>query len=270
MAYPVIVYNDLVYGSHEAAATLTGDAAVTTLPLANLQDPQPSKPCRWIATSGYVVADFGALVDIGGVALAGLNLSAAATWRVRLSTADATGAAGNAADTGVVSTGIRPSEKLRNVDQVNGRAVKIFDADVSARYLRVDLADASLGYIDAGLLLAGPAFRPSRNFSYGWGSWIRDRGELVENSQGLAFPKRAPRQRRLNMTFQFDAAADVYTEVPEMLRLCGGSENCLFVGDPGGTQEAAKTVLGLLDAATPIEQANFRFYNYEFAITERL
>jgi hypothetical protein len=52
-------------------------------------------------------------------------------------------------------------------DEANGNVVLIRSGAATARYLLVDVADASMGTIDIGILAAGPLWRLTRGIAYG-------------------------------------------------------------------------------------------------------
>jgi hypothetical protein len=257
MAKAVILYDDKI-----AAAVLSGAATAGGLPLANLQDPQPRKVARWIGTSGHVVADFGAAVPIGLVVISGTNLTAAATVRVRLSTADATGAAGDEHDSGVIAAGADP--------RFQGGVFHYLPADKTARYLRVDLADATLSWIDAGLLLAGPAFRPWRNYSFGYTLGFQDYGLNEKSPIGITFTSERGRPRAAALRFEFATSAEAMGDHVELSRLCGVTRNIAVVPNPDGPYLAAQAIVGTLDDVLPVSHAAFNVWSRTLSIVERI
>lgn len=252
----------LLFDDRIAAATLTGDAGVAGLPLANLQDPQPTKVARWQATSGYVVADFGAAVPVGGLVLHGTNLSAAATRRVRLSSADATGAAGDVHDSGAAAAGVLATYR--------GSFAYMLSSDLSARYLRLDLADASLSFIDAGVLLAGPVFRPARNFSYGASIGFQEFGRNERSPVGITFTSQRARARALSLRFEYASASEAYGHLLELQRLAGITRNVALVPDPGGTNAAKQLMVGTLQDLTPISNTFYNIHSTTLSLVERI
>lgn len=257
MASAYILFDDRV-----AAAALSGAATLDGLPLANLQDPQPRKVARWSGTSGYVVADFGAAVPIGAAVIHGTNLSAAATRRVRLSSVDATGAAGDVHDSGTAVAGASTV--------YNGSFAYTLTADASARYLRVDLADTSLAWIDAGLLLAGPVFRAARNFSYGAAIGYRESGRNEASPVGVTFTTRRGRARALSLRFDYATAAEAYAQLLELQRIAGVTQNVAIVPDPGGLYAAQRLLVGTLQDLTPISNSYFNIHSTTLSLVERI
>lgn len=252
----------ILYDDRVRSAILSGAAPAGGLPLAHLQDPQPRKVTRWIGTSGFVVADFGASVPVGLVALTGTNLTAAATRRVRLSSVDATGAAGDVHDSGVAAAGADPRH--------NGAVFYPLAADLSARYLRVDLADASLSFLDVGLLLAGPAFRPARNMSFGWSVGWQEYGTNEPSPVGVRFTARRGRCRALALRFDFATESEAMGHHMEMARIAGATENVAVLPIADGAYLAQQAVVGLVQDVTEVQNRFFNIWSKTITIAERM
>lgn len=258
MAKAVILYDDRIRG-----AVLSGAATAGGLPLANLQDPQPRKVARWIGTAGHVVADLGGATPVGLVAISGTNLTAAATVRVRLSTVDATGDAGDAHDSGVIGAGADPA--------YNGAVFHYLGAaDKIGRYLRVDFADSSLSWLDVGLLLAGPAFRPGRNYSFGYSLGFQDYGLNEKSPIGITFTSERGRCRSAALRFDFATSAEAMGAHMELSRLCGVTRNIAVVPNPDGPYLAAQSIIGTLDDVLPVSHSAFNVWSRTLSIVERV
>lgn len=92
------------------------------------------------------------------VGFIGHNLGTAGTWRIRLSTADATALVGDANDIAASSTGVFPDTLTavqRATPQPFGRAHSFF-AVVAGRYLRLNFSDTRLAHIQGGRLVCMP------------------------------------------------------------------------------------------------------------------
>jgi hypothetical protein len=247
----------------DAAATmLSGGGDVASLPVQNVQDPQPRKPYRTIGTAAYFVADFGTQTAIEAVALVATSLTEAGTLRVRLSTSDATGAAGDAYDTGVTAAGADP--------RYLGNVLNIPASTKTGRYLRVDLADSSLAYIDIGRCYAGPLFRPGRNMSYGAGIGYLDFGTKQRGRGGQLFSKAAGRARYVTATFNNLTQIEAMTQALELDRLIGNTGDVLFVMDPESTYLAQTWLWGVVADMTLISVPQFSLYSKAYRIEERI
>jgi hypothetical protein len=140
--------------------SLRAGTAVDSMPLEYLYDPQPGLRARIVPAAGIVsiVCDFGAAVPQGLICLVNSTASGAETVRVRLSSADSTGAAGDVSNTLHATT---------NADRTRGAVVCLLPADLSARYMRIDIADIAGLVFDIGSLMAMQTVRPGNGMAFG-------------------------------------------------------------------------------------------------------
>ena len=225
------------------AATLTTDSEVTTLPVANLQEPARQVVWRSAASACYLQADLGAAVALDAVALAGLNLAAADTIRLRLSAVSA--GAGELLDTGAVASGVVAGY---------GTWLYVAAATIVARYLRLDFAVAApLAYVQAGRLWAGPAVTPSANYDYGAEDAIADLSQVRRGVRsGRRFVDVGPKIRSFAFVLSNLNAAEGRQTVKDMLLAAGTSQQVLFVPQPDGAYAARETYLGTIEDLRPI------------------
>lgn len=168
-----------VIGS-EALITAT-PAAVDTMPASLLLDPQPSVRAGFPGSDVAIVADLGGAHVVEAVALISTTLSPGATIRVRLSSDDAGGEAGDVWDTGIgaAETG---DEAAGNVIALRPDAGTDAGGDLialdflsdsyvapapPARFLRIDLSDPGAPMIDVGRIVAGRLWRPTQRHAVG-------------------------------------------------------------------------------------------------------
>lgn len=254
MANAAILWRDWL-----GQAVLTSSGTESALPLANVQDDQPAKVARLTGNSVWLAADFGVARQVAGVALAGTNLTPTATLRVRL---------GNDGSTWSVDSGI--VDPLAD-PELNGLGAHLLASGGGAyRHLRLDIADAALAWIDLGCVLAGPVFRPTRNFSYGWQAGEEDLSAVAEGEGGQMYVAARPQRRRLALSFRAATEADVYDEVRAMMRHAGGRRNVYVEPRPGHAYAAQDRLFGLLRTVRLVEQPANRLYSHGFEIVERL
>ncbi|MCA3360514.1 MAG: hypothetical protein INF74_01070 [Roseomonas sp.] len=127
------------------------------MPITNLQDPQPRRRARLVGSNATIIADLGAEVPVDCVALISSTLGAGALVRARLS--NVANFSVTLADTWLLSAEAQ--------DESQGNVVLVFSAPVTAQYLRVDLTDGAVPYLDIGLLVAGQLWRLQRGTAYG-------------------------------------------------------------------------------------------------------
>ncbi len=125
-----------------------------------LKNPHVGKKWRDNATSTFVLVDLLTSRSIDTVMLAGLSGSIP-SFRVRLSTADSTGVAGNAHDSGTI-TGVP------YFDPTYGMFVYLLPTPASARYVRIDISESGVSYIEAGRLFLGLRNVFDRNYQTPW------------------------------------------------------------------------------------------------------
>lgn len=207
-----------------SAVSVAAPGAVETAGVSCLLDPQPRLRMRCMGANAQVLVDFGGARAVDCVAFISTNVTGGAAYRVRLSTTDATGVAGDAWDTGVVAAST-DAEAGGNVVVVRTSGT------ASGRYLLVDLADGALPYIDIGVLAAGALWRLTRAQSYGYreGRVILDRRERNEIT-GAEFPVPA----LLNPRFAaFQVAllgrGEIENEQRQMLRQLGAVRDALWI-----------------------------------------
>ncbi len=135
----------------------SAQATIATMQITNLQDPQPRRRVRLMASAATITADLGAEVPVDCVALISTTLGAGAMVQARL--ANAANFSVTLADTGLVNAEAQ--------DESQGNVVLVFPAPVTARYLRIDLTDGAAPYMDIGLLVAGQLWRLQRGTAYG-------------------------------------------------------------------------------------------------------
>jgi hypothetical protein len=245
-----------------AHENLADDAAVTAssqellLPATNVQNPHVARKWRSLFTADSLIMNFGALVSIDTVALMGLT---ADTYRVRLSSVDSSGVAGDLYDSGTLS-----------VNQTYLQAIALVTAPVSAQYLRIDLATSSTDYIEMGRVFAGVRTELEINFGYDWASTTTDRAirAKTRGGQTQVFPDNC--YRTLDVTFKFLTETERNGVVETIERSNGQHTDLLFVIDPDSTNLARDSVWGLISTTTPIVQPIFDRFSKQYQIEERL
>ena len=258
MANIVIGYDDKVSGG-----TITAGHARAGLPGANVGTAQPGQVWRTPAatTTSHLLVDLGASYSISSVFLGTTNLTAAATWRVRFSTADATGVAGNSHDSTTIAAG---------VDPIFGSALRVFSSPATGRYVRVDLVDASLPYLEAGILRAGPAFRPAKNYEMGAKLLHRDfsRGRLGwDGSQWLL---RGSQQRGVELRLPAVTTAEWETHGEPLIRMSGTSRDVWVCLDTAASNVGRETFFGLMDEVPAWERALIGHVTTAFRVWHRI
>ena len=239
-------------------ATVTASTAVSSLPASNLQTEDIGE--LWRATTGteWLLADLGSTKTVGITALVESSAVAGDSMQIRVSTADATGASGDAYDSGSLPV---------TVDPATGLLVHPIEPAVSGRYLRIDLIQSAT--VEAGRWMAGPVFSPSRTFSFGWQPLSEDPSRHIE-SLGQATLIDAKRTREgvqftLNGLTQTEA-----DEIREINRLNGRKNDLLICRDVTHSNPGLVSIWGLMARTVTYPQTNPDFYEASFEIWTRL
>ena len=267
--------------------TLSGGSWSATLPLANLQDRQLTRVARSADTqpaSTTMDVDLGAAKTISLVALLRHNLTQAGRWRVRIS---------NASDFATVEydsgwrdiwPAVTPfGQGLWGEFQWGGKldgaeartygigAYDVLAAPVFARHLRLELDDQGNpdGYLQAGRLVVSPAWRPSRNLSYGWELGHVDESRRVRSRGGQLYVDPAPKRRRLAFVIEHLSEDEMFGRAYELDRDKGVAGDVLVIVDPGNLAHLHRqAIYGALAETTPIANPAFDRFTKRFVIEE--
>ncbi len=142
------------------AITVNVGTATASMPAEYLYDPQPGLRARFTPSGGTVTltADFGASVPLGLFVLVNTTLSGAETTRFYLNDSDPTFTTGNLLNTVRFPTG---------VNRTRGAVVCLIPADITARYMRVQITDISASVLDIGSLMAMTTLRLEGGMAFG-------------------------------------------------------------------------------------------------------
>lgn len=255
MANAVLAYDDRV-----DRGTVTASDQLSTLPATNLQHPFLSpRVWRTSSNSAYAQVDFGAAVAIDVVALLATNLTASATWRVRLDS-DSGFSAPHTYDSGTVAPGI---------DTTYGHCILVLPSQTTAQYLRVDVADATLTFLQAGRLFAAAAWRMARNFEFGFKEGWRDQTKQTATEAGQVWVDRGPAARVWTLRLPAVTETERRTYLAPIGRLAR-ARDVLFVADPASTNLGRDSLFGLPEE--PLERTWDRpaYHSLPLTIVERL
>ncbi len=251
----------LLYRNLADSAVLSAGSSSSRLPPALLQDPQLGVVWRSaLGTSAtWLLADLGAARSIDTVVLLNSNLSASATRRLRLSTSDATGAAGDVHDSGTGLAGIDPDY---------GAFFALRPAPVTCRYVRLDLADASLDWLEAGRLIIGRRWQPERNFRTGWARGVIDASEVTETRGGDEWIEERPSRRLMSIELPALTQAE-YREHGVQIEAGGIKRDILLISDPDSDNLGRDSIWGRPSSAPVFGNAFLQHWSWPLEIVER-
>lgn len=279
----------IAYRNHADAAAIAGGGWTAELPAANLADRQPSRVARTLSASpadSTVDLDFGTAKPVRFVALIRHNLTQAGRWRLRLA-ADP-GFAAALHDSGWTAIwpavtpfgvgvwgefhwgGRLPAEEAATYGIA---AIHVLPVPVLARHLRLELADPGHpdGFLQAGRLVAGPAWQPRVNLQYGWSIEQVDDSRTVRSRGGQRYVDVQPKFRRLRFAFDYLERDEVFGQAYELERLKGVAGDLMVMVDPDDLQHRHRhTVYGVLSETAAIANPVLGRFAKSFTIDELL
>ncbi len=255
------------------AAVLSGGSWLAGLPLANLQDRQLWRVARSAdadPSSTVIAADFGLLRPIAYAGLLAHSLTQ--SGRVRLRLGPSAGMTDAVYDSGwmdiwpaVYPFGVGVWGEFNwggklSVEEASTYGIAWhhpLPAGVLARHMRLDLDDAGnpAGHVQAGRLIAGPLYTPSRNLRYGWHLQQVDPSRVSYSRGGQAYVELLPRYRRLALELALLPTDEAYGHLYEMQRRLGVAGDLVVMRDPDDTlHRHRETIYGRLSRLEPIVQ----------------
>ena len=247
--------------NHVDAATVSATSAAT--PAANVQHAHVAR--RWHTapgvTSAALVFDLGAPRACGLLGIAGSNLSAGATLRLRASDTDTTAQTNLLHDSGTVGAGVVAGY---------GTGVRVF-GPATARYWRLDLTDASLSDVRVGRVFLGPRWQPAAGLSWDWGVGWDDLSRVVESHGGQIYVDEVPRRRLLMLRLEWLSVDEAMTGVLEMRRACGVTRGVLVIPETGSIHVARQALWGrMTERNEPIFNRHSNIWAQKFQFEELL
>ena len=269
----------------DTATSITADDEVATLPVENLQDRQIVRIWRNTQTSAQIDVDFGQGRLVNFVALIKHSLSQLATIRFRFS--NEADFSTNVHDSGTIDAwpvleefgtlpwGVFQWGGFLNPEIAAEYTISTFDVldeAVVARYLRIDMSDASNpeGYIQAGRLISGPAYQPSINYANGVEFEFIDESRVTKSRGGQTFVDEVERYRRMRFELINIPEAEIFSNVFNQIdRLRGVSQDILVIPQPDEpTTWITQNIYGRISQTGPIVNSSLDFYSRLIEIEE--
>lgn len=269
------------------ASSITADDEVATLPVGNLQDRQLVKVFRNTQTTAQIDVDFGQVHIVNFAALIKHNLSQTATIRWRFS--NVSNFATTVYDSGVVDAwpvveefgtlpwGIFTWGGYLNPTVAANYTISTFDVlanVIQARYFRVDISDPDNadGYIQAGRLISGPAYRPSINMANGVEFEFVDESRVTKSRGGQTFIDEVERFRRIRFELINLPEAEIFANVFNRIdRLRGAANDILIIPQPEDpTTWITQNIYGRLTRTDPIINSQLEYYGRFFEVEEMI
>ena len=246
------------------AGTISASSQELQMPALKLLTPDVEDRFRSQANVVAIVLDLLSLSTFDTILLRGLTVTAAATTRVRLSSVDASGAAGDVWDSGALVSG------SQCFDADYGALCMALTAPLQARYVRFDIADPGKTYVEAGRLAVMLRETFTVNFAYGWQvQWV-DRSVRQESRGGQTLIWRDNKYRVLTLNFEWVSPEQRYGLIERVDRINGLHADVLMLPDPDSTKLARDSFYGLMAELTPAVQSVFQHFSKLYTIKERL
>jgi hypothetical protein len=245
-----------------ATSVLTASSFQPLLAPSNLQSfDLQAKVWRTLDDVGAAsfVADMGSIDLCECVALLASNGGSSTTFRIRLSTSDATGAAGDAYDSGVLAGAFDPSYR---------HFIHYLPQGSSGRYLRGDIAETESSFIQAGALMAGAYWDPSCAFQFGFNSGTTDMDEITRTRGGVEYVNAGAAYRFWKGSFAALTQLERDTELDYIERIVRRRLPIVFTKDKASANLGRDSIVGRLQDPPEFPNNSGPFYTWAVNIAE--
>lgn len=251
----------ILYRNEADYGTIDVVDAVSTLPGTFLQSPQLGKVWRTPATvfASAIKLDLGQPRSVDCISVLACNLTAGGVTRVMLSNVDAL--SGELYDTTAINAGVDPVYKT---------LTHVLPSTVSARYVRVELYDDNLSYLEAGRLVVGSLWVPNHNYERG----SIERGTVDDSVAELAMNNEAwvderPIRRRVSFALPWVSEDERATHVDAMGRLAGRHRDVLVVVNSSAANLGQETYWGRMTGSPSASNAGLRAWRQPIEVITR-
>jgi hypothetical protein len=255
----------LVIDNNADNGTVGASSQALTMPASNLLTPHPSERWRSVGNSSFFVLDKGAAIVADTVMVCGLTCGPNATVRLRLSSIDASGLAGDVVDTGIVANG------SPNFDVEYGMFVYLLETPAAWRYLRFSIGDDDGTFVEAGCVLDGLREEFDFNFVPGGSFAHVDRSRVSPTASGMTLVLDDNTFRRIDLTFDSVSTEQRYGVIERLDRVKGKKRNVLLLTDTESDDLPRDSIFGLVTDQTPITFGPvFEIFGKQLRIDERI
>ena len=271
--------------NYSDAGTVTVDDAVGTLPITNLQDRQIVKIWRNTQTTAQIDVDFGQgrIVDFAALIKHTISQTGKIRWRL----SNASDFSSTVYDSGLIDAwpiveefgtlpwGVFSWGGYLNITVAAQYTISTFavlSSPVQARYLRIDISDPDNtdGYIQAGRLIAGPAYKPSINYANGVEFEFVDDSRITKSRGGQTFVDEIERFRRIRFELINLPENEMFQNVFNAIdRLRGVAQDILIIPQPDEpTTWITQNIYGRITQTSPIVNSALTFYGRQIEVEE--
>lgn len=263
-----ILYRNLA--DVEFGGSVTASSWIADAPPSRLQNPHTLR--RWKGRNGaaeYILATWATAQTFDTIAIEKLAhiigdttsaMTSMATRRIRISSVDLSGLAGDVWDSGISAGKIRAEY---------GRLVELRPEPISGKAVLIDISESDAEAVLAGRLVIGLRKQFALNFSYDWSDGYADLSRIKKSIGGQTYVDRDDRYRVLNIPFDSVVENDFNTIVREIDRENGLSRDVLFIIDEDSAEPDRDSVWGLIKDLSPATKPNLAYFSKRYAIEER-
>lgn len=224
---------------------VTASSQQTLMPASNLQNPHVERVWRARTADAYFLVDLQSEQMVSAVMVRSPLSASAQTRRVRLSVADPTAVSGDVGDSGIILSGDV------YFDARYGMLVWILDTPVSARYIRVDLVDPDVDYVEAGRVYVGLYEQFTYNFAPGAQRIWVDRSRAQETTGGQIQTWLDNKYRKFDLNLEWVTEEQSRDLVEAVDMECGIHTDVLLMLDTEAESLPRMSVWGLMVDTTP-------------------
>lgn len=258
------------------SATVTVAGAASDTPASFLQQEDVGRKCRVVGTTMSILASYAAVQSadtfgvfgLGDSVLAAGAFLATGTARLRLSSADATGVAGDVWDTTVQAGLVDP----------NYQALIHLSTSVKSgwKYALWTLVQSGATYVQAGRGFIGTRTQVDYNSAWRPQRTMSDPSTKKKTDGGQTKIRVRPRFRVQDFDLEWVTDAQRWALVEAMDLANGAHADVLLIFDPASTNLGRDSIFGLVDVVEPVvtlgisDPAGGYIYGRQYRIEERL
>lgn len=258
----ILLWQNLV----DTAVALTPTNALSTLPVANIQNAHISRTWGTATSQNFwrVIIDFGTPRTCGVLAVLGTNMNPGTTLAISASNSDPAGITSP-----VFSTGGNISAGM-----VGGyRSIYFSFTNTSARYWRVEAQDTLLAGIGTrvGRIVLGPKWVPTQDILIGATFGVEDSSRVTESFGGQEFVNQLPKRRTALVTVSFMPEAEMFSNAFAAFRTNGVGTDMLLIPQQDSAFIHQQSIWGLvrnIEGGVTADQYNI--FRASISIRERL
>ncbi len=231
-----------------ASATITASSSLPLTPPSRLQDQHTSVRWRTETDTAYLTVALASATIVDTFGLFGLNMTTAGVTRIRASLTDVSAVDGAVYDSG---------SSAGRVSTYYGNLVGLMPASASLRYVRFDLTEAGVAYLEAGFLMIGLRNQVTINYAPGAGDTPID-PSIKTKSRSMA-THIDPRNKSRKWNFNFEAFSETEAQgwVEGIDQVCGASQNIMVIRNCASSNLGRDTLCGLITTGAPTIATNF-------------